>query len=241
MSKPIIGVTAFRTDSGRGYPYLSVTEAYANAVQAAGAVPLLIPLGLDADDLQDVRKILDGILFTGGGDIDPAIYNGEPHLTVHEIDHDRDALELQLARDVAEHGTPFLGICRGLQVLNVALGGTLYTHIMDQLPGSIKHDYWATHPRLFLAHPVRVEEGTPLAGIAGEPIIQVNSLHHQGVRDLAPGLTPMAYAPDGLIEAFELDAHPFGLAVQWHPEWLSQPHAPRLFEAFVRAAANGHA
>jgi putative glutamine amidotransferase len=189
-----------------------------------------------------VRRTVGGILFTGGGDIDPEIYNGLPHETVDDIDSDRDAQELFLARRVIETHTPTFGICRGLQILNVAHGGTLHTHIMDQLPGAIRHDYWPQFPRGHTAHPVRIEEGTALAGILDTPILHVNSLHHQGVRNLGAGLTPSAYAPDGLIEAFELDDHPFGIAVQWHPEWLNGDHrAARLFEAFAAAAANRHA
>lgn len=238
--KPLIGLTTFRKDSGRGYQFLAVTEAYVQALSAAGAIPVLIPLGLSEADLDDLRPRLDAILLTGGGDIDPAEFGGAPHPAVYEVDPDRDRVELHLTRHVVGLGMPFLGICRGLQVLNVALGGTLYTHISDQHPGAIRHDYWPEHPRDRISHPVRVEESTVLADILDNPLLEVNSLHHQGIRDLAPGLKASAYAPDGLIEAVELPDHPFGLAVQWHPEWLSGPYrTPALFEAFVKAAANG--
>ena len=239
--KPLIGITTYRKDSGQGYVYMAVTEAYVQALIEAGALPVLVPLGLPDGDIERLRSRLDALLFTGGGDIAPTTYSGIPHAAVHDIDPDRDRLELQLARRVAEAGQPFLGICRGLQVVNVALGGTLYSHIEDQLPGAIKHDYWPDYPRDLIAHPVRVDEGTALSEILGRPMMQVNSLHHQGIRDLAPGLAPAAYAPDGLIEAVELPDHPFGLAVQWHPEALSGEHRmPALFEALVGAASNGH-
>ncbi len=236
----MIGVTMFRKDSGRNYKYLAVTEAYVKVLIEAGAMPIMIPLGLSESDLEDFRNRMDGILLTGGGDIDPAIYGGIPHPTVHEIDPDRDWQELQLARTVVETRQPFLGICRGLQVVNVALGGTLYTHITDQFPGAVRHDFWPDYPRDRISHAVRIDEDTTLSEVLVNPIFDVNSLHHQGIKDLAPALRPSAFAPDGLIEAVELPEHPFGLAVQWHPEWLSGEYRmPALFEAFVQAASNG--
>ena len=241
MSKPLIGVTTFHTDSQRGYIYVSVTEAYVNAVARAGAIPVLIPLGLPEDDLNQLLSIVDGVVFTGGGDMDPTLYGGLPHPTVHEIDPVRDHMEIHLVQQVIERKEPFFGICRGLQVINVALGGSLYTHIQDQHPNALKHDYFPGRPRNFHAHPVKVDEGTTLAGILGQPIVQVNSLHHQGIDRLATGLTPTAYAPDGIIEAIELPGHPFGLAVQWHPEWLQdQAEMRALFSAFVQTAGNGN-
>lgn len=239
--KPLIGITTFRTDSGRGYTYFSLTETYVRAVAAGGALPVMIPLGLPEDDLDRIRKKLDGLVLPGGGDIDPAIYSGIPHPSVSEIDPDRDRVELYLARKFAGDRRPLLGICRGMQLLNVALGGTLYTHIPDQLPDAIAHDLWPGQGHDHDHHVVRIEEETALAGILGHPVVEVNSLHHQGVRDLAPGLIPTAYAPDGLVEAYELPDHPFGLAVQWHPERLDGERAmPGLFEALTRAAADGH-
>jgi putative glutamine amidotransferase len=117
------------------------------------------------------------------------------------------------------------------------LGGTLYTHIGDQFPGALRHDWYPDIPRTYLAHPVRVEEGSRIGEIVGEPLLQVNSLHHQGIKYLSPGLRAVAFAPDGIVEAVELPEHPFGLAVQWHPEWLTdQDSMRRLFSAFVEAA-----
>lgn len=238
--KPLIGVTTFRKDSGKGYQFLAVTEAYVQALVRAGAIPLMVPLGLAETDLDVLRSRLDGMLFTGGGDVDPARYGKPDNPAVYEVDPDRDRVEIHLVHEVIETNLPFLGICRGLQVINVALGGTLYTDIGDQFPGAIRHDYWPGFPRDTIAHPVRVEEGTALAKILVTPLHGVNSLHHQGIDDLAPGLRVSAIAPDGLIEAFELPEHPFGLAVQWHPEWLhGEDSMPALFEALVKAAADG--
>ncbi|NUM44942.1 MAG: gamma-glutamyl-gamma-aminobutyrate hydrolase family protein [Anaerolineales bacterium] len=242
MTKPLIGITTFHTDSQRGYIYVSITEAYVKAVVRAGAVPVLIPVGLADDDLTQILQTVHGILFTGGGDIDPARYAGTPHATVHEIDAERDQMEIHLVREAVTQQTPFFGICRGLQIVNVALGGTLYTHIQDQHPHALKHDFFPGRPRDYHAHPVKVDEGTTLANILGQPIVQVNSLHHQGIHRLAADLTPTAYAPDGITEAVELPGHPFGLAVQWHPEWLPEQAEMRaLFGAFVHAAGNGKA
>ena len=130
----------------------------------------------------------------------------------------------------------FESICRGCQVVNVALGGTLYTHIPDQLPNALDHDY-PGNKRTILVHEVKIEEGTHIAEIYGVPIVRVNSLHHQGLKDIAPSLRVAGHAPDGLVEAIELPDHRFGLAVQWHPEWLTDQEPTRkLFRKFVEAA-----
>jgi putative glutamine amidotransferase len=240
MRKPVIGISSFRTDSSLGYHFISVTEAYFEAIYAAGALPVILPVGLSNTDLDTLRGSVDGIILTGGGDINPDLFKGEPHPRVARIDDDRDRADLHLAKSIIDNRVPFLAICRGMQVLNVCLGGTLYTHVSDQHPGADRHDYWPEFPRDRISHPIRVEEGSTLSEILGQPIVPVNSLHHQGIRDLADGLKPTAYAPDGLIEAVELENHPFGLAVQWHPEWLTAEHSmPALFDALVKAAQNG--
>jgi len=214
-----------------------LNEAYVQAVVGAGAAPLLIPLGLPEAALRQAVGRVDGVLFSGGGDMAPDRYGSQPHPRVAEVDEDRDRLELALFAQVLEDGTPFLGICRGFQVLNVAMGGTLYEDITDQHPGAIRHDHYPNIPRDHLAHPVQIIEETHLARILGKPVLEVNSLHHQGIRRLAEGLKASAHAPDGIVEGVEVPKHPFGLAVQWHPEWLGA-HAPMraLFQAFVEAA-----
>ena len=235
MSLPLIGITACHVTTADGFPAVRILRAYVTAVTEAGGAPILIPPDLTEDGWRTLLTHLDGILFSGGADIGLAYFNGEPHPTVEE-EPDRDAIELPLLRAAVEADKPVLGICRGFQVMNVALGGTLYTHILDQLPGALQHD-WHDHPRPTLAHPVRVEEGTRLVDILGAPMLQVNSLHHQGVKDLAPGLKATAYAPDGLVEGIELPDHRFALAVQWHPEWMAKhEEMRRLFQKFVQAA-----
>jgi putative glutamine amidotransferase len=238
MSTPIIGVSTGRiSDPNIQRDQVAAPSSYLRAVLSAGGIPLLIPPRLTRDQLGETLARLDGLVLIGGGDIDPALFNGQPHPRVYDIDPERDFLDLTLARLAAERRIPFLGICRGIQVVNVALGGTLYTDIGDQLPGALRHDWYPNIPRNHLAHPVTVEAGSRLSGILGGTAFRVNSLHHQGVDRPAPALRATAWSPDELIEAVELDDHPFGVAVQWHPEWL-QEHAPQrdLFSALVSAA-----
>jgi putative glutamine amidotransferase len=181
---------------------------------------------------------LDGLMFTGGGDMEITRFGGAVHPKVKGVDAGRDQFEFDLIQSALEIGRPILGICRGFQLLNVALGGTLYTHLADQFPNAIKHDYDSGAERELLAHPVSIQSGTRLAGLAGQTSLQVNSLHHQGVRELASRLQPVAFAPDGLVEGVELRDGPFGLAVQWHPEWLlEQTASRRLFQSLIDAAA----
>jgi putative glutamine amidotransferase len=238
MKTPLIGITTYRTDNPYGNPILALGENYVQSLSKAGALPVMFPLGLPEDQLDAMISRVDGILFSGGGDMDPAIFGDEMTPKVNGVDPDRDRVEIQLIKTAVSRGLPFLGICRGLQVINVALGGTLYTHIEDQHPQALKHDYYPDWPRNHLPHKVKVDPDSRLAAILGSTKPDVNSLHHQGVCKLAPGLNPTACAPDGLIEAFEFPDDAFGLAVQWHPEWL-QEHAPMraLFRAFVEAAA----
>ena len=238
MPAPLIGITAsYSPADGSRAAQVIVGDAYLQAVLKAGGLPVIIPPVLAGQPLREVFARVDGILFTGGGDIDPALFNGRAHPRVYGIEPTRDTLEIELVRLAAGEGKPFLGICRGIQVVNVALGGTLFTDIADQHTPEIRHDNFPGMPRNFLAHSVNLADGSRLAQILGSLHVPVNSLHHQGVERVAPGLLSSATAPDQLIEGLELPGHPFGLAVQWHPEWL-QEHAPQraLFSALVEAA-----
>jgi len=239
MPRPLIGITTARLLNKANIHVLSVAEAYVQAVLGAGGLPVLLPLGLDEPTISELLARLDGLLFTGGGDIAPERYGGQPHERVYDVDLDRDRIELSLVDWTARQGKPFLGICRGFQVVNVALGGSLYEDILDQHAGALKHDYFPGYPRDQLVHPVQLTPGSRLASILGQTEVQVNSLHHQGVRQVPGVLTTTALAPDGIPEAVELPGHLFGLAVQWHPEWL-QAHDPMraLFRALVEAAKN---
>lgn len=239
--KPIIGISAERESTSPdqpGYKFQGMLTAYIEAIRAAGGLPVLIPLKLDETDLDALQSRLDGILIPGGGDIDPELYHAVPHPQTKNIDLDRDRLELNLTRHAMERGQPFLGICRGLQVFNVALGGTLYQDLPSEYPNPVTHSYpWREFPPDRIAHLVQVAEESLLARcLARGLMVEVNSSHHQAVKDLAPGLEITARAPDGVVEALELPKHPFALAVQWHPEHLRQPEMRRLFERFVASA-----
>ena len=234
--KPLIGITTNYSTNSYGQPLVLLQQSYVKAILQAGGVPVLIPSLLANDGWDALYARLDGILFSGGGDIGLEHAPGDPHPRIDDVDPERDSVEIKMLNAAASDGKPFLGICRGCQVMNVALGGTLYTHIPDQLPNALDHSY-PGNMRTVLVHQVKIEEGTHVAEIFGEPIIKVNSLHHQGIKDVPPSVRVAGYAPDGLVEAIELPEHPFGLAVQWHPEWLTDQEGTRnMFSKFIQAA-----
>ena len=237
MPSPVIGITTSRIQiKNKTYMHAS-GEKYVESVAAAGGLPLLTPLGLPEEDLQAILARVDGVLFSGGGDIAIHHFDGQPHERVYNVNEDRDRVELALVRDLLETEKPFLGICRGAQVIAVALGGTLYTHIEDQLASALKHDYMPDYPRDKRPHSVKIVPENRLSGIFGGTAFEVNSLHHQGIQHVPPGLLAAAHAPDGLVEAVEIPGPVMRLAAQWHPEWL-QAHEPHrsLFQALVKAA-----
>lgn len=238
--RPLIGITVHRRDSDVGrQDLLALMPQYVESVQHNGGLPVLVPLGLADDELRGLFERLDGLVISGGGDMQPLLAGAQPHESIYGVDPDRDRTEVNLIRWSAQTEKPFLGICRGVQVMNVALGGTLYADIAAQAPArSLKHNWFPGFPRSMLAHPVAVVEETRLAGILGAPILDVNSLHHQAIKDLAAGAEAAAHAPDGIIEAIELPGHKFAVGVQWHPEWLQDlPAMRRLFAALVDAAS----
>lgn len=237
MERPLIGITSSRIYNQAREPVIALNEAYIHAVARAGATPLTIPLGLADDILHSLLSRLDGVLFSGGGDVETSRYRGIGHRRVSNVDPDRDRVEVLLVEQVVRRSIPFLGICRGIQVINVALGGTLYSDVADQHPGTLRHDNYPNIPRDHLAHIVTIVAGSRLADILGTTQVGTNSLHHQAIRQVAPGLRPLAHAPDGIIEAVEVTGHPFGLAVQWHPEEMPDSLLMQaLFSAFTTAA-----
>ncbi len=238
MPAPIIGITAGRSQNEKNTSVISLTEAYVIAVLRAGGIPVIIPTGLNQDHLETLVSHIHGLIITGGPDIDPARFNGESHPRIRGVDVDRDNMEVDLTHQAVDLGKPFMGICRGLQIVNVALGGSLYTDLQDQFPTHPKHDFYPDWPRDHIAHTVTVRPGSLLENIVRIPTLEVNSLHHQGIKILAPGLVSDATAPGDLIESIEVPNHPFGLAVQWHPEWMptSLP-MQALFRALVEASA----
>ncbi|GAB4400505.1 MAG: gamma-glutamyl-gamma-aminobutyrate hydrolase family protein [Anaerolineales bacterium] len=242
MTPPVIAIPCRHDASGRHHqlPMQGMGQAYLSAVIAAGGVPVLLPLGLDEPRLLRALDRTDGLLLAGGEDIAPARFGEEPHPNLGTVDADRDAAEVALARRALEAGLPLLAICRGIQVLNVAAGGTLYQDIPSQVPGALKHNcFYPEYPRDHIAHTVAVAPDSRLATILGRDVaVPVNSLHHQAVKAVGAGLRVVAQAPDGIAEAMEGTGGAWVLAVQWHPEELapSRPDMATLFRAFVEAA-----
>jgi len=231
MTRPLIGITAEMAAAGWGD---CVREAalspasYALAVMQAGAIPVLLPPVLPGAAAR-LAVGLDGLLFSGGCDIDARRYGAEPHELADGPDYARDAFEFELMRVAIQARLPFLAICRGIQVLNVARGGTLIQH----LPDAVGHHRHAPDPVRMSEHEVRIEADSSLGLLLG-PQAQVPTSHHQAVQRLGSGLTPVAWSDDGVVEALVVDGHPFGIGVQWHPE---EGADMRIFDALGAAAA----
>lgn len=235
-TQPLIGITSGQVHNTSGIPVTQIGRAYIAAVVRAGGLPLILPVGIAPTAAQVLLNRLDGLLVSGGGDIDPQRFNGNRHPMVGHVSAERDALEIALVKTALVSHKPLLAICRGIQVLNVALGGTLFTHIPDQVENALKHDWYPDFPRDKIAHPITLTNNSLLRRIYGAAEIQVNSLHHQGVSKLGNGLTPTAFAPDGLVEGVEVDGAAFAIGVQWHPECLPDDAGTQsLFKAFINA------
>ena len=222
-----------------------MNHRYYVAVAQAGGAPFMIPLLEDEGALRAMYETLDGVFLAGGVDLDPPSYGEEPHEWCGRTDPERDRVELLLTRWALADGKPILGVCRGMQVINVAAGGNLVQDCGELFAGSIKHDYFpgAGWARDHLAHPVRIAEGSRIHEAFGVTEQPVNSMHHQGLCDVGSGLVATAWALDGLVEAVETarEEH-WVVGVQWHPEMLIDHHAGtrRLFEAFIEAANQFH-
>ncbi len=238
--KPLIGITASTLvdgiqESGRpGETENAISQAYVDAVEAAGGIPLIVPLVHNSGTAHDILRILDGLLLSGGGDIDPGLYGQEPHRFLKVVDVRKDRLETALLQQALRQDMPVLGICRGMQVLNVAAGGTLIQDIPSSAPSRIQHSQHATSP--VPTHKISVGKGSLLARILGQRELRVNSYHHQAVDRVAPGFTATAKASDGIVECIESRKHKFVLGVQFHPEMIFReyPVFQKLFEALVR-------
>lgn len=236
MNTPLIGITTNQDSVHFATAYNTLSAAYVKAVRDAGGMPVLLPNEFPLDRLSDLRSRLDGIIFSGGGDVETSLFNGVDNDAVSGVSKDRDKLEISLVHLAVETDWPFLGICRGIQVINVALGGDLYTHIPDQFKSSIRHATPASLGRDHIAHQVTTRNGTVLSQILQMETLPVNSFHHQAIQNPAPALTVCAHAEDGLIEGVELASHRFGVGVQWHPECIqNHPEQRRLFTAFIQA------
>ncbi len=232
MLRPVIGIASDVLTQPGERDRAFVYTTYVDAVRRAGAVPVLVPP--QPENASAIVEELHGLILAGGEDCDPAVYGDEKHPTTETMDPRRQSNDLTLARAARDRGIPTLGICLGVQVMNVAAGGTLIQDINSAIETTIEH---ASEPTDRGRHGVTIEPGTKLASILGARELDVNSSHHQAIRDVGQGLQVTAHAPDGIIEGLEDPGHPFYVGVQWHPEDMGgEESAERLFGAFVEAA-----
>ena len=228
--EPIIGVTPLYDQERKS---LWMLPGYFDGVRNAGGIPVMLPLNIGESEAIQLYSLCDGLLFTGGQDIDPALYGEAPSPRCGPVCPARDALEKLLFHRAYEDDLPALGICRGIQLFNVMLGGTLYQDLPTQRPGGVSHAMKAPYDRP--CHTVTVDQSSSLGLLLGKPLLGVNSYHHQAVRTLAPGLSAMAWSADGLVEAVRSPDRRFLWAVQWHPEFshATDPDSAQIFRAFV--------
>ena len=234
--RPIIGVTCTETGSGEIESRNGIGTSYVVAIEHAGGTPILLPMAQNESCIADFIEIIDGLLLSGGVDVDPLFYGEEPRPGLGRIDVAKDRVETSLIAKAIEIGLPILGICRGIQMLNVAAGGTLYQDISTSCDGALKHRQEA--PGSYATHAIEIQEGSRLLEILGHPTIRVNSFHHQAVREPAPGFMISAVSRDGIVEGVEKTRGSFAIGVQFHPErmWQNTPPIADLFVAFVSAA-----
>ncbi|RLE57100.1 MAG: gamma-glutamyl-gamma-aminobutyrate hydrolase family protein [Candidatus Methanomethylicota archaeon] len=234
--KPVIGITCSYSWDREVY---LIRENYVEAVVRSGGIPIILPATENAD-INKIISMIDGLLLSGGGDIDPYIYGEAPTPRLGRVDPVRDLFEIGLAKKAFEMEKPTLAICRGIQVLNVAAGGTLFQDLSSQLKNTIKHRWYSqggydappSHP----AHLVRISKDSKLYKIFGREILRVNSFHHQAVKRIGEKFKATAWAEDGVIEAIEYLGDTFILGVQWHPERMINGEMIKLFKAFIEAA-----
>ncbi|MBU2644646.1 gamma-glutamyl-gamma-aminobutyrate hydrolase family protein [bacterium] len=228
LRKPVIGLTTYGKKETGAYHLPAV---YIDCVRRAGGVAVLVPP--DAEGAGSVYERLDGVVFTGGGDINPDRYEGAHHEQIYNIDDERDDGEFRIAEFILEKKIPTLAICRGIQVLNVFLGGTLHAHIPEVYGEIIRHRLL---PKVACEHAVTIMPGTRLESILGQSELNVVSWHHQALRDVAGDMVITARSPDGVIEGIEIDSHPWLVGVQWHPELSAKedPLQQRLFNRLVQ-------
>lgn len=239
MNKPKIGVTPlYDTKRDSKWNSIWMFPGYLNGLIEVGGMPIVLPLLSEEKDIRSLVNEFDGFLFTGGQDVDPILYGQEMTPFCSEISPERDYMEMILFDEVKKQNKALLGVCRGLQLFNVALGGTLYQDIITQKKDEafVQHDQKTafTVP----VHNIEIVESSKLYNVFDQKIIRVNSMHHQGIADLSSQLEVTARAKDGMIEAVELPEMDFGLAIQWHPEflWSQRTYEYNLFKVFVEAA-----
>jgi len=233
---PLVGLPTLAIPPGPKPARFGINQSYVRALAASGCAPVLIPLLSDDERLRSIYERLDGMVFPGGDDIAPDRYGENPIDNLNVVEPERDSVELKLARWAFDDDLPTLGICRGQQLLNVALGGTLYQDLRHQGRTSVDHSGADGRPRDKLVHRVRLDPESRLAQMIDETSVEVNSLHHQAIKDVAPALRVTGTADDGVIEAVESPDRRFWIAVQWHPEEIDDlPWVRRLFDGLARA------
>lgn len=238
--RPIIGIACgHEAKEGRDRYYVNTVNI--RMVAENGGVPVLLPNPFDEDKLNAALDMVDGLYLPGGVDVDPHLYGEEPLAGMGSFDPDWDAVDVVVAKAALERNMPILGICRGMQVLNVAAGGTLYQDIPSQVPGALKHSQKG--PRWAASHAVELDGESRLAKTLGATELRINSYHHQAVKDVAPGFRSVANAPDGVIEAIESTQHRYAVGVQWHPELMIErdPMYKALFVDFIEAVKEAKA
>lgn len=233
--KPIIGITCYHDHTAGVHRQ---NDTYINAVKKAGGIPILLPCLQAQSDILQHLAIINGLIISGGPDADPIYFGEEPHPALGNIHPAMDAYEIPLIQEALKQDMPLLGICRGEQMLNIAVGGNLIQDIPASIKNPLKHRQDA--PRHYKTHSVNVVVGTILAQILGDGTLRVNSFHHQSVKDVPSGFAISANAPDGIIEAIESTQHSFALGLQWHPEgmWNVDDNYDALFNALVGASIN---
>ena len=235
---PLVGLPTLAIPPGLKPPRYGINQSYVRALTAAGCAPVLIPILDDDQRLRAIYERLDGIVFPGGADIAPGEYQEEPIGDLNVVEAARDRTELTLARWAFADDLPTLGICRGQQVLNVALGGSLWQDLRDQGVTDVEHSDADGRARSALTHRVRLDPDSRLAQLIDETDIEVNSLHHQAIKTIAPELRVTGKSDDGVIEAVESSERRFLIAVQWHPEEIDElGWVRRLFQGFAKAAS----
>jgi putative glutamine amidotransferase len=235
MKKPMIGILPLFDDEKESYWML---PGYMKGIEDAGGIPIMLPLTTDLEVLERLVETCDGFLFTGGHDVNPKIYGEATEDFCGKICNDRDRMEEILFKRVINLDKPAFGICRGLQLFNALLGGTLYQDLPTQLQAHKQITHQQKPPYHQPVHRVYIENGNPLHHIIHTDSLMVNSYHHQGIKELADQLTSVAIAEDGLVEAVYMPNKKFVLAVQWHPEFNYQfdDYNFRLFTAFVQSS-----
>lgn len=241
-NKPVIGIsTNILTITDKpfvGHERIYVNQGYVESVTRAGGIPLLLPIVKDLQLFSQILPMIDGLLLTGGQDVHPLHYNEEPHPKLGRTVEDRDKLEFSILSQMQEQKKPILGVCRGMQLINVAFGGTLYQDIPDQIPLSTLKHAQEEAPQS-ATHKINIVKGSFLETLIGDTTFSCNSLHHQAVKDLASGFIVNAKADDGVIEAIVHTGPSWIVGVQWHPEMLidTYPVMNKLFEAFIKESA----